>query len=429
MKRVLLLAHHFPPVGGAGVQRVTKFTRYLPEFGYEPIVLTGGGAAGGRWTPTDQTLLRDVPAETEVRRVAGNEPGVATRWRARSERWLRIETGWDRWWVDGLVRAASEVGAVDLVFASMSPFSATRAAATIAVERGIPWIADLRDPWALDEMMVYPSRLHRRLAEREMERSLAGADAIVMNTLEAGQLLARRFPSLSRVPVRVIPNGFDTADFAGEPPARDHDRFRIVHTGYLHTELGRRHDRHRRLRALLGGDVPGVDILTRSHVYLLRAIEELRARESAVAEVIELHLAGVIGSADRVQSDVVREHGYLPHHDSISLLRSADLLFLPMQNVAGRASIVPGKTYEYLAAQRPILAAVPAGDARDILDSYDQTFLSRPDDARAMSEILELLVRRWRSHGPAVDTTRDIRRFERRELTSELASLFDLVLA
>ena len=125
---------------------------------------------------------------------------------------------------------------------------------------------------------------------------------------------------------------------------------------------------------------------------------------------------------------MVHEHGYVPHHSSISLLRSADLLFLPMQNLDGRASIVPGKTYEYLAAQRPILGAVPEGDARDILASFDQTFLSRPDDVATMADIIELLVRRWTSEGVQGDTTRDLRRFERRELTSELASLFDAVL-
>jgi hypothetical protein len=428
VKRVLVLAHHFPPVGGAGVQRFTRSTRDLPEFGYETTVLTGTGATGGRWTPADATLLQDLSPETKVRRLEGNEPAAATRWRTRSERWLRKGTEWDRWWVEGLVRSAAEIDEVDLVFASMSPFSSARAAARIAAHRDIPWVADLRDPWALDEMMVYPSRLHRWLAEREMERSLQSAAAIVMNTPEAGRLLARRFPTLRRIPTRVIPNGFDAADFEGGPPADHHDHFRIVHTGYLHTDLGRRHRRHRRLRSLLGGEVPGTDILTRSHLYLLQAVEQLRTREPAAAGVIELHLAGVIGAADRILDGVVREHGYLPHCESITLLRSADLLFLPMQNVAGRASIVPGKTYEYLAAQRPILAAVPNGDARDLLDSYDQTFISRPDDTAAIAETLELLVQHWRSAGRSPDATRDVRRFERRQLTSELASLFSHVL-
>ena len=119
------------------------------------------------------------------------------------------------------------------------------------------------------------SRLHRALAIERMRRSLASADAIVMNTPEAGKRLTETFPDFSRKIVAVVPNGWDADDFSEPAPVRSDDAFRIVHTGYLHTELGLQHQQRRRLRRLLGGEIVAVDILTRSHVFLLQALEQL----------------------------------------------------------------------------------------------------------------------------------------------------------
>src|SRR5919204_6281926 len=118
MRRILFLAYHFPPVGGGGVQRNSKFVRYLRDFGYEPVVVTGPGGAAGRWTPDDPTLGGDVPDGVEVHRVTGPEPAGAGAWRGRRERWLGLTTAWERWWMDGAVATGvAAAGDVDLVYA------------------------------------------------------------------------------------------------------------------------------------------------------------------------------------------------------------------------------------------------------------------------------------------------------------------------
>ena len=98
MSRILFLAYHFPPLGGAGVQRNSKFARYLPEFGHSLKVITGPGSGHDRWTPVDDSLSGDVPAGTEVYRLLGPDPRRSTRWRGRFERWLGLDTPWLRWW-------------------------------------------------------------------------------------------------------------------------------------------------------------------------------------------------------------------------------------------------------------------------------------------------------------------------------------------
>jgi glycosyltransferase involved in cell wall biosynthesis len=251
-----------------------------------------------------------------------------------------------------------------------------------------------------------------------------------MSTPEAAERVKQAFPELAKKPVVVIPNGFDTADFEDAAPGRTDGSFRIVHTGYLHTELGRQQQRVSRLRSLIGGGVPGVEIITRSHVYLLDAVNRLLAEEPAIRSRLEVHFAGVMSETDAEIADAcpaARRHGYVTHAESLALIRSADLLFLPMQNLPPgmRAGIVPGKTYEYLASNRPILGALPEGDAQDILRRAGATFICRPDDSAAMYEILGGLV-----NGRIESSQRDpdvVAEFAYENLCERVASLLQQV--
>jgi glycosyltransferase involved in cell wall biosynthesis len=438
-RRILFHSYHFPPIGGSGAQRPLKMVQGLAELGFESVVVTRGVAERDeRWTPEDPTLVAEIPAQLEVRRLASvDEPEPSGRLRSLAGRWLWVTDPWARWWTEASIRLGLEAGAeaqVDLIYVWMQPYASAAAGAALSRTLRKPWVADLGDPWALDEMMVFPSALHRRLSLRRMRTLLGSASAIVMSTPEAVNRLLREFPELGGRPVVSIANGFDETDFARQPRQRLDGKFRIVHTGYLHTELGRQYRRRGAVRRALGGSVPGLDILTRSHVYLVEAINQLLASQPEAKEVLELHLAGVLTESDREVARrcvVTTLHGYVTHAESLELARTADLLFLPMQNLpAGvRATIVPGKTYEYLASGTTILAAVPDGDVRDILEAAGNARLVRPDDVEGMSAAIGAELDRFRagvgSRPPASDV---VARFEYRKLAGDLADVFDAVL-
>ena len=430
--RVLAVSYFFPPIGGAGVQRNLRLVSHLKDLGLEIEVLTGPGNTTSLWAPHDAGLAAETPDEIPVHRLSSAEPAVGPL-RGRMERILRIDSDWTRWWRRGLRTEGMRIGeGCDLVWALMQPYASARPVAQIAAALNLPWIADLADPWALDEMQIYPSAFHRRLAEREMRRVLRSSAGIVMSTPEAASRLVHRFPELDSHRLTIGPVGWDREDFeAHEPRGSDGDVFRIVHTGYLHTELGRKQRRSARVRRLLGGSQAGVDILTRSHVYLLQAVDTLLERRPELRGRIEIHLAGVQSAADRDVSSKYAEVkllGYLEHPDAVSLIRSADLLFLPMHDLppGHRATIVPGKTYEYLAAGRPILAAVPDGDARDILLEAGSAFVCRPADSARMCEILSSRVDAFMAGEPApVPDHRVVDRYEYDRLASELRTFFE----
>jgi glycosyltransferase involved in cell wall biosynthesis len=428
VRRVLFLAYYFPPIGGAGAQRPARMVRHLRAQGWEPVVVTGPGAGGGRWTPTDDVLARELPADIEVLRVPGPEPGQVE---GRAQRWLRRPSEWSRWWVHGAVELGRHVAGVDLVYCWLSPFETTAAAERLAREHGVPWVADLGDPWALDEMMVYPTELHRRLEVARMGRALSTSAGIAMSTVEAVQRVRASFPALDGTSVIPVPNGFDPDDFTAPVAPRSDGAFRVVHTGYLHTALGLRHRRSARVRRIVGGAVRGVDFLTRSHVYLVEAVDRLRERCPELAGNLEVHLAGVLSPEDERftgRTGAVRTHGYLSHDETLDLIRTADLLFLPMQDLppGRRATIVPGKTYEYLGAGRPILAAVPDGDARSILSEAGHALIVRPSDIEGMERAIARQLRRARADQPPLEPRAEVvARYEYARLTSRLAALFD----
>ena len=423
-----MLAYYFPPLGGAGVQRTVKFLKHLPTLGYESVVVTGPEDAAVERAPADRSLGVDVPESTAVIRIAGGPPPDGGR-PARVRRLLSRPSLVERWWRSEALNAARRaVHDVDLIYASLSPFGSAAVAAGLSSESRVPWIADLRDPWALDEWTVYPSALHRRVEQRRMRSALRSAAGIIMNTEEARRSLLAAFPELAQHRVVVIPNGWDRDDFSRPAPERDDDAFRIVYSGYSHVREGARHRRLRPLRTLLRGATPGIDPLARSHVLLAEALTRLADREPELAQRIELHVAGAAppSEADR-ELPHVHHRGYLPHPDAIDLIRSADLLFLPMHDLpAGvRARTVVGKAYEYLASGRPILAALPDGDARDLVARLGHVWLCRPTDVDCMaSTVRELMLSPPLS--PVPDSA--LSDLERGALAAQLADLFEAVL-
>lgn len=427
MKRVLILAYYFPPLGGAGVQRTVKFLKHLPDLGYVAVVVTGPESGAVGWAPTDRTLEREISADHAVVRATEGPPSGN---RPRFARWLGLPSPFERWWL----REATRLGRgamrdVDLVYASMSPFGTALVARTLARETGKPWVADLRDPWALDEWTVYPTALHRARDRIRMRRALREADAVVMNTDEAARALVREFPEFGAAHVVTIPNGWDRNDFSAHVTPRTDDRFRVVYTGYSHVAR-RRHRVRGALRAVLGGSDSKRDVLTRSHVFLVEALARLHNLDLDLARRAELHVAGAAPPAVGLETAgvEVHHHGYLPHDEAVALMRSADVLFLPMHDVqpGRRVRTVPGKTYEYLASGRPILAALPEGDARDLLSGLPNVWLCRPSDVDAMTRALLEIDRDRNIPSPPSEF---VERFERRRQAETLARVFDDVLS
>jgi glycosyltransferase involved in cell wall biosynthesis len=432
MTRLLVIAHHFPPIGGGGVQRSVKFLKHLPSFGIEPVVFTGPGRTSGRWEPEDQSLLAELGEGLDVRRMSASPPTT----RGRLDRWLGRGGPFASWMDAGLRELAAELETPpDAIYVSLAPYDALAPALQLARRWKRPLIADLRDPWALDEVRVYPTRWHRGRELRAMRRMLRECDAVIWNcpeALRAGRELLGKDVEPKQ---HCITNGYDEADFAGLQPRAPDGRFRIVHSGYLHTALGERHRDRSLLARALGGELHRIDFLTRSHVYLLRALERLQEDAPELTQHVDLHLHGVADERDQAiveQSSFerVHVHGYTPHDEVVRALVECDLLFLPMHDLpkGERARIVPGKTYEYLRAGAPILAAIPEGDAREFVHAAKAGLCVAPSDVEGIASALRRFLAPPAQQPKKPFESRPepgpkVTRFERRALTAELAQI------
>jgi glycosyltransferase involved in cell wall biosynthesis len=433
MRRVLMVLYYFPPSGGPGVQRGLKFVRYLPEFGWEPLVLTVRETAD--FPVRDETLVREIPSGLRVVRTACPEfyglyrtltgqRGVAsldvasqsaaeTRPLRRLLRGVRASlfipdgrVGWQAPAVRAGMRLHRDPG-FDAIVSSGPPFTSHLIGRTLARRTRRPWIADYRDPWI--EATFYP---RRPAFARDIDRRLEAAcvrEATASVTV--GEGMARgfltRYPALDPARLRVIANGYDPADFEGVP-REDDGLLRLTHTGSLF--LGR---------------TPGA---------LLDALETLAREEPGFAHATRLCFAGRVDGdlITRVRGSVLEDltewPGYLAHRDSIALLRRSRVLLLLIGTDAQAHTMVTGKVYEYLASGVPILAIGPRdGDAARLLERTRAGWVFEPHEGEAIREHLRTLYRRQRAHedfGLHPDAS-EIGRYSRRELTRSLAQLLD----
>jgi glycosyltransferase involved in cell wall biosynthesis len=427
--KLLFLAYYFPPLGGSAVQRARKFAQYLPVEGFRVSVITAPITAKDLWAPKDSSLTESMTG-VSVHHVDGAPPDPSGKLGQRVSRILGVPSAFSKWWVKSAVDLSVKVASdADLILATMSPFESAIAAGELSARLKIPWIADLRDPWALDETIIYPTLLSRKIEMLKMERSLSSAALIIMNTPQAARDVKRDLPALRKNNIIAITNGFDAEDFSEALICRTDSRFRIVHSGIMLTKAGLQL-RNRKLYRFLGGVERGVDIITRSPEYLLRAVENWHSSQPEIKDDVELWFAGNGSSEDHhlfstsKMAGCVRAVGHLPHKESLQLIRTADLLFLPMHNLppGRRCRSIPGKAYEYMASGRPILAALPEGDARDILTECGTAFVCLPDDVENMTRILREVYAAWKHGNPTIKKNDEfLDGFTRKHLTHTLA--------
>jgi glycosyltransferase involved in cell wall biosynthesis len=427
MTRVLVVAYYFPPKGGAGTQRFAKFCKYLPEHGIDPIVLSAGANLHNRNAPHDDpTLVSDSPVHVE--RV--DDPEHAS-WRLRLQRRLRFFIDEDEWAVEAAQRAVAlaQQQKPEAVVTTLSPYACYRVGERLKREFGLPWILDLRDPWALDGWRRYRSWVHARHDLNHMRRALRGADFVIANVPEA----AAAYVALGADPARtvVIPNGFDEEDFAREQAKvlPSDGRFQLVHMGTFHaanaapgvTRNSLLLRRHRQ-----------IEPLGRTGYYLLNAMSMLKKRSLATYGRLRVHLFGNVDATHREVidwlgvNDGLSMHGYVSHRDSIAALCGADAVFVPLHGVpvGERAMVVPGKLYEALASQRAVLAALPPGDGADLVRHLNAGVVVPATDASALCDALEAMIDSHVHGEPKRGCLREAMGvFTRRHLTGLLAQV------
>jgi len=409
--KALLVSLYFPPAGGGGVQRTLKTATHLPALGIETHVLAPDDP---KWVHRDDEL--EPPTQAWVHRARyigprGRRPAhelhgragldrVAMQARLFGRRLLVPDENvpWNLTAIPAAIRIARQEG-IDVVLTTSPPSSVHFVGAAVKRATGARWVADLRDSLVANPHRRTENRL-ARIKEQGEHRvaALVGryADAIVA----ASDAIAGEARALEpKGQVVTIANGADFDDFEGLE-YRPATRFRITHTGSF---FGKR-DPRPFLTAFAEANLDAV----------ARFVGDFRPSDREWAEAL--------GLGDRLELVP-----YVARRRSLELQRDSEALLLLIPEAGGRGrGVLSGKVFEYLAAERPILAAVPPdGAAASLVRETGAGVVVAPDDVPAIRVALEGLHARWRSgelDGAPLDAeTR--RRLSRRTRVEELAEL------
>jgi glycosyltransferase involved in cell wall biosynthesis len=410
--KVLLVTMYFPPAGGGGVQRPLKFAAHLPALGIETHVLAPDDP---KWVHVDHELQPPTQAWIHRARYLGpRSRKLAEELHGRTgldlaQRQIRSfasrllvpdeNVTWNLTAIPAAVRIARAED-VDVVVTTSPPNSVHLVGAAVKAATRARWVADLRDSIA-----AHPHRRVESAAVRAKEKAseqvarlvARQADAIVA----ASEAIADEARGLDPAGVVVpILNGADFDDFAGLEYRRG-DRFRITHTGSF---FGKR-DPRPFLRALADAGLDDV---------VARFVGDFRSSDREWAERLEL--------GDRLEL-----HPYMSRRRALALQRDSDALLLLIPDASGRGrGVISGKVFEYIAAERPILAVVPPdGAAADVIRETNAGVVAPPDDVDAIAEALRSLHDAWKAG--TLDGTRltpaDRERLGRSARIEELAEL------
>jgi glycosyltransferase involved in cell wall biosynthesis len=379
--KVLLVTLYFPPAGGGGVQRPLKFATHLPGLGVETHVLAPDDP---KWIHRDDDLPTPTLAWVHRTRFVGprgRKPAEELHGTAGLERYARRASllgrrllvpdenvTWNLTAIPAAIRIVKQEG-IDVVITTSPPGSNHLIGAAVKRATGVRWVADLRDP-----LVDHPHRDTQRAIVRAKERSkdvvaslvATQADAIVAVSEAIAEDMRSRSP---RGPVLTVANGSDFEDFAGIEYHRDPERFRITHAGSF---FGRRDPR------------PFLTAVSHVDDVVARFVGDFRTSDREWAK----------GMADRMELIP-----YAPHRRALELQRDSEALLLLIPDAGGRGrGILSGKVFEYLAAERPILALVPPdGAAAELLRETGAGVVVAPDDVEGIERELTALRDRWRA--------------------------------
>lgn len=423
MKKILIITYYFPPAGGPGVQRWLKFVKYLPDFGFEPHVYVPENPT---YPIVDQKLVSEISDRAIIIKQKIFEPyGLASLFSKSKTK--KISSGiipnkrrqglleklllWIRgnlfipdarvFWVKPSVAFLQDYIAkngIDTVITSGPPHSLHLIGMRLKELAGVRWIADFRDPWTT--IGYHASlRLSKSSAQKhkDLERQVLNTANLVLVTSKTTK---KEFEAITNVPIEVITNGYDVENVVRQPLDT---KFTIAHIGSFLS------DRNPRI--------------------LWKALREITKENKAFAADFELKLIGAVSQhildtiAEFRLDRFVNNLGYVSHDVAVEHQRKSQVLLLVEIDSVATKSIIPGKLFEYMASERPILALGPEGSdfAEIIAQTNTGVFFQYDEKERLKQQILEFYAQfkqgTLRSHAVG------LQQYSRKNLTGQLANL------
>ena len=407
MKRVLVVAYHYPPLGGGGVFRTLKFTKYLPQFGFRPYVLT---VKNSMYTLKDPTLVKEIPPEARIIATFSFEHRLL-----RASRLLNIDPGWffildaNVGWLPFSIHAGTKIirqENIDVIYVTAPIWTSLLIGYFLKKRTKKPLVVDFRDPWTINPYNKPPTKFHAKIENWLERKVLTSADYVVTVSQPYKRRLIEKYPFL-KTKSEVIMNGFDPDDFKNLKRQPLQGKFRIVHTGSLYS--------------------------LRSPKYFLFALHKLVQEKPYLRKQIEVQFVGNYGKeapmiVDKLGlNDLVQFVRYMSHEKCLELMVNSHILLLIVASEGFKTSgIVTGKLFEYLFSGRPVLAlASKESIVAKIVQSAKAGLVVSSNVEAIKAAILEFYEQWVEGKLSATTDMCSIEKYNRKVLTHKLAQIFE----
>lgn len=423
MHKVLVIAYYFPPMGLSGVQRTLKFVKYLKNYGWEPTVVTTSDVA---YFAHDDSLQQELD-ETGVRviRVSGSDPNsllskkgtiklpsefVRKTFNRISQTFFIPDNklSWSKTAYKKSIELLSSEH-FDCLLISGPPFSQFDVFSEIKKTHNIPLILDYRDLWVDSYFSFYPTPFHRIAHKKKEYRALKAADIIIVTNRKLKEKLINNYKFLTFNDVTIVSHGYDQEDFDKFPPQpKPQNKMVLMYSGIF--------------------------LVYSTPEYFLKAFKQLSIERTDIASNIELHFVGFLRKENHklirklnLQS-FVKDHGYVRHAESIAKLKSADVLWFMVGKRKNIDTILPGKVYEYIGSNKPIIASVPEGAAKLAATEYKAAFITEPDNIEQIKDTIIHVYNLYKEGKLPTPDEKYVESFRRDLLTEQLALQLNKVL-
>jgi glycosyltransferase involved in cell wall biosynthesis len=411
VKRILMIAYHYPPLqGSSGIQRTLKFSQYLPNFQWQPIVLTANPRAYLR-TSTDQ--LNEIPELVTVCRAFALDTSKHLSIKGRYPFLLALPDRWISWWLGAVPAGLNLIRRFkpDVIWSTYPIATAHLIALTLHRLTGIPWVADLRDPMT---DVDYPPRPLTRSVYKWIERTtIKHCTRAVCTTPGTIALYRERFPEIPASRFILIENAYDEENFrAAEPSAVNPDLsgrpFVLIHSGVIYPSERDPTQLFEALAALLDQGYLSFE----NFKLVLRAT----GHDEYLGKLIAQH--GI--------SSIISLEPPTPYREALAEMLTADgLLLLQASNCNNQ---IPAKLYEYLRAQRPIFALTDAaGDTAQSLKKVGIDTIAPLDSKEEIMRALLRFIELARNNEAPLASLAQVQANSRESRCRELASVLDQV--
>ncbi len=427
MKKILIITYYWPPAGGGGVQRWLKFAKYLPDYGWKPIIVAPENAD---YPSIDRSLEKDISEEIEVIKVPIWEPyklfklitgkkkeekvNTGFLFDGKNKSWIENLSLWLRgnlmipdprvFWVNPvykvLKKKIKEIQP-DCVITTGPPHSVHLIGLKLQKRFQLRWIADFRDPWStIDYLDIFKLTTFARNRQRSLEKKVLTHADLVLSVSENWK---KELLELGAKNVEVVTNGYDEDDFK-DYKKEDTGKFVFTYTGLI-TSL-------------------------RNPSFLWSLLEKMCRQDQEFDSKFELR---IVGSIDQQVLNEIKSLpmlgkrtkylGYLPHDEVIKQYGEASMLLLLLNQSANAKGHVPGKLFEYVASRTPVLAiGDTGGDVARIMEECGAGEIFEEENRK--EEIQQFIFERSKKRSKG---NLNFYQYSRAELTKDLCLNFDRI--